>query len=54
VLELAILLDPSTSLKALKPGEAFIASVCQAAKAVVSLYRAWPGREAVRFENRHP
>jgi hypothetical protein len=44
VLELAVLLDPSTSLQSLKPGEAFIASVCQAAPAVVSLYRAWPGR----------
>jgi hypothetical protein len=42
VLELAVLLDPSTSLQSFKPGEAFIAAVCQAAKAVVSLYSAWP------------
>jgi hypothetical protein len=46
VLELAILLDPSTSLRGIKPGDAFIASVSQAAGAVVSLYSAWPGREA--------
>jgi hypothetical protein len=45
VLELAVLLDPSTSLQAFKPAEAFIASVCHAAKAVLSLYGAWPGRE---------
>jgi len=54
VLQLAILLDPSTSLRALKPGEAFIASVCQAARAVVSLYSAWPGQEAGCFEKGGP
>jgi hypothetical protein len=41
VLDLAVLLDPSTSLQAFKPSEAFIASICQAAGAVVSLYGAW-------------
>jgi hypothetical protein len=45
VLELAVLLDPSTSLQGLKPSEAFIASVCQAAGAVVSLYSAWSRQE---------
>jgi hypothetical protein len=45
VLELAFLLDPSTSLQAFKPGEAFIASVSQAAGAVVSLYVAWQEQE---------
>jgi hypothetical protein len=54
VLELAILLDPSTSLQGLKPGEAFIASVCQAARAVVSLYGAWPRLETGRFEKASP
>jgi hypothetical protein len=45
VLELAVLLDPSTSLQGLKPGEAFISSVCQAAGGVLSLYSAWDRRE---------
>jgi len=49
VLELAVLLDPSTSLQGLKPGEAFIALVCHAARAVVSLYDAW-----LHFERRQP
>src|SRR5262249_45566135 len=54
VLELAILLDPNTSLKELKPGEAFIASVCQAAGAVVSLYGAWSRQQTGRLERRCP
>jgi hypothetical protein len=45
VLELAVLLDPSTSLQGSKPGEVFIASVCQAAGAATSLYQAWERQE---------
>jgi hypothetical protein len=45
VLDLAVLLDPSTSLQAFKPSETFIASICQAAGAVVSLYSAWHGSQ---------
>ncbi len=41
VLELAALLDPSSSVLACKPGEAFVSAVCQAAAAVVSLYAEW-------------
>ncbi|MGO9546397.1 MAG: hypothetical protein ACLPPF_16580 [Rhodomicrobium sp.] len=40
-LELAVLLDPSHSLGAFKPGEAFIASIRAAAGAVVALYGTW-------------
>jgi hypothetical protein len=54
VLELAVLLDPSTSLRGVKPGEDFIASVCRAAGAVVPLYSAWQRQEAGRFEKGCP
>jgi hypothetical protein len=41
VLDLAALLNPSSSLRDYKPGEVFVASVCSAAAAVVIHYAEW-------------
>ncbi len=50
VLELTVLLDPSNSLGAFKPGAEFIKAICAAAGAVVALYdeQFRQGREARR------
>jgi hypothetical protein len=45
VLELTALLDPSLSPGNFKPGEGFVASICEAAGAVVTLYDEWSRRE---------
>jgi hypothetical protein len=41
VLELAAVLDPSLSLRSIKPGDEFVAAVRRAAPAVVKLYDEW-------------
>jgi len=53
VLELAVLLDPSQSLGAFKPGEEFIAFVRAAAAAAVALYDEWFRRERGRPGDRY-